>query len=31
MTASHTAIDNIYRYYTEIVVGKQERSLGEGG
>jgi len=31
MTASHTAIDNIYRYYTDIVVGKQERSLGEGG
>ncbi len=31
MTASHTAIDNIYRYYTDIVVGKQERRLGEGG
>ncbi len=32
MTASHAAIDNIYRYYTDIVVGKQERSLGgEGG
>jgi phosphoenolpyruvate carboxylase len=31
MTTSHTAIDNIYRYYTEIVVGKQERRLGEGG
>lgn len=31
MTASHTAIDNIYRYYADIVVGKQERSLGEGG
>ncbi|WP_317063742.1 phosphoenolpyruvate carboxylase [Methanoculleus caldifontis] len=30
MTASHTAIDNIYRYYTDIVVGKQERRLGEG-
>lgn len=31
MTASHTAVDNIYRYYTDIVVGKQERRLGEGG
>jgi len=31
MTASHIAIDNIYRYYTDIVVGKQERRLGEGG
>jgi phosphoenolpyruvate carboxylase len=30
MTASHVAIDNIYRYYTDIVVGKQERRLGEG-
>jgi phosphoenolpyruvate carboxylase len=30
MTASHTAVDNIYRYYTDIVVGKQERRLGEG-
>lgn len=31
MTASHTALDNIYRYYTDIVVGKQERRLREGG
>ncbi len=31
MTASHTAIDNIYRYYTDVVVGKQERRLVEGG
>lgn len=31
MTTSHTAIDNIYRYYTDIVVGKQKQTLGEGG
>jgi phosphoenolpyruvate carboxylase len=31
MTTSHLAIDNIYRYYTEIVVGKQEIRLREGG
>ncbi len=31
MTASHTALDNIYRYYTDFVVGKQDKILGEGG
>jgi phosphoenolpyruvate carboxylase len=30
MTASHRALNNIYRYYTDIVVGKQDRPLGEG-
>jgi len=31
MTTSHLAIDNIYRYYRDVVVGKQERRLREGG
>jgi len=31
MTSSHTALDNIYRYYTDIVVGKQDRPLGNRG
>ncbi len=30
MTSSHRALNNIYRYYTDIVVGKQDRPLGEG-
>jgi len=28
MTASHTAIDNIYQYYADFVVGKQYKRLG---
>lgn len=28
MTASHTAIDNIYQYYSDFVIGKQYKRLG---